>query len=102
MDDSPKLITRGMVEGALRDDAFFKQVPEFLTLKSKLSVLEKASRGCCGSRTRAAKNLLADFLSVLSTLSDASIGKLKRYFGVSKLMYTAQDPRTCAYKTRII
>jgi len=103
MTDQPTLVTRTMVLEALKDASFFKTMPEFLTLKPKLEVMGAQVGGCAGCRGRTvARNITADFLTTMSVLNDAAIGRLKQYFKVAKLMYSAHDPKTGAYTTKIL
>lgn len=103
-DISPTLITRSMIMGALKDDAFYKCMPEFSTLKPKLSTMGvKLGGGCSGCRERkVAQNIMADFLSVLGVLSADSVARLKGYFGIQKLMYSLHNPKSGAYVTKIV
>ena len=104
MTDRPQLVTRTMVLDALKDDKFYKTMPEFLTLKPKLQMMGVAGdSGCAGCRGRTvAKNIMADFLTILSVLDDSALARFKSYYGVAKLMFNAHDPRTGAYMTKII
>ena len=103
MTDQPVLITRNMVLDALKDAAFFKSMPEFLTLKPKLDTMGAQIGGCSGCRGRTiAQNIMADFLVTLSVMDAAAVARLKAYFKVDKLMYNAHDPRTGAYVTKIL
>lgn len=103
-DSRPVLLTRTMILSALKDDAFFRSVPEFSTLKPKLQTMgAQVSSGCAGCRGRKiAKNIMADFMSVLSVLDDMAIGRLKAYFGIPRLMFSVHDPATGAYRTKVI
>lgn len=104
MTDRPTLVTRTMILDALKDDKFYRAVPEFTTLKPKMQVMgAENGGGCSGCRGRVvAHNIMADFMSTLSVLDNAAIERLKQYYKVDKLMFNAQDPRTGAYTTKIV
>ena len=104
MTDHPTLLSRAMVEAALKDEKFFKKMPEFITLRPSLQTMKAATNhGCSGCRGRAVtNNITAAFLAVLSTLNDSAVQRLKRYLGIKKLMYSAHNPRTGAYDTKVI
>lgn len=104
MTDRPELITRDMVLSALKDEKFYRTMPEFLMLKPKLAVMGvDTGNGCAGCRGRTiAKNIMTDFLVTLSVLDDSALARLKNYYKVGKLMFNAHDPRTGAYITKII
>lgn len=101
---NPVVVNRSMVLRALEDPSFFAALPQYAMLKSKLKMMgANEPTGCRGCRGRAvAQNILADFLRVTSILQGEDLNKLKRYFGVEKLMYSSHNPRTGGYESKII
>ena len=103
---SPKLLSRQDVLRALADPAFFRAIPEFASLQSKLKtmgVLDMGRRGCrsCKQR-RVEQNVFRDFLTVLRTLDASALARVKAYLQADALMVTWRNPQTGAFEPAII
>jgi len=106
MPEQPTILSRGFVSKAVVDDAFYTALPEFIPLKAKLKAMHidpKTRGGCRGCRERRIEqSLMKDFLSTMRMLDDNGIERLKRYFGVGKMMYNTHNPKTGEYELKII
>lgn len=91
MADAPTILQAAHVSRAISDPAFYALMPEFLTIKRKIEAMHvDLSSGCspCKKR-RIASAVNSDFVSILNTLSDSGFARLKKYFGVSRLLVRA-------------
>lgn len=84
----PVLIGTDHINRALGDANFFTQLPEFLPVKKKMeAALAAPGPGCMACRRRRAMgSATSDFISVLSTLSDSGLARMKKYLGVERLL----------------
>lgn len=81
------------IKRAIGDDKFFSLMPEFATLRKKVQAMhENLGAGCkpCQKR-RIASSLTSDFVSILNTLSDDGLKRIKQYVGVNRLLVRAID-----------
>lgn len=90
---------------ALGDEKFMSQFPMFRTIKGKADVMQASggSSGCSSCRRGTImSNLTLDFQTILGTLPEGTVRKIKDYFGVDRLMYTALDRQSGVYMTKVV
>jgi hypothetical protein len=81
------------IKRAIGDDNFFTLMPEFSTIRKKIQAMhENVGTGCepCRKR-RVSGSVTSDFVSILNTLSDDGLQRLKRYVGAGRLLVRAVD-----------
>ena len=88
---SPSHITR-----AISDNNFYTMMPEFLAIKKKMEAMHAAPGPGCSScrKRRIATSLSSDFLSIMNSLPDQALSRMKAYLGVDRLLVRAADRRT--------
>lgn len=96
--DKPVIFGGTHFSKAIGDPEFFKKLPQFQTIKVKMDAMHadlKNNKGCtpCQKR-RIQANLEKDFAAIAASLDKESGKKFKEYFGVSKMVIHAVDPRT--------
>lgn len=85
------------VRRALADTRFFQEMPEFSSLKAKISTMKNAptKHGCSSCReNRIRSSVHSDFVNILNSLPTSAIQRFKKYLGVGELMINAYDPKT--------
>jgi hypothetical protein len=104
MPNKPTVLSQGMVDHAVGDNAFFGQMPEFAQLRSTLSPSVRIPAGGCSGcgRTKQKTNLFKNFVLVASSLTLEGGNRLKRYFGVSGLMLNVLDPASKQVTLKIL
>ena len=106
MSKDTQVLSRGMVRKLLAAQDFYAAFVEFRQLESKLKTMNvdlNTGRGCKGCKGRRVEsNLFSDFLLILRSLSPDRVTKLKQHLDIGGLMYSAQDPKTGAYETKVI
>lgn len=92
----PMILSPSHITKAMSDSNFFTMMPEFSAVKKKIEAMHtNLGTGCTPCRRRRiATSLSSDFLSVLDGLSDESMKRMKKYFGVSRMLVRASDKRT--------
>jgi hypothetical protein len=92
----PTLIGTEHITRALGDANFFTLLPEFLPAKRRMeSVMAAPGPGCASCRRRrAVGSATSDFISILSTLSDDGLARMKKYLGVQKLLVRSVNKTT--------
>jgi len=91
--EKPTILSSSHITKAIADSNFFTMMPEFSAIKRKMeSMHTDLGPGCkpCKKR-RIAASLSSDFLSIMNSLPDASLRKLKAYYGVPRLLVRAVD-----------
>lgn len=82
---------------AISDESFFKKLPQFLPIKTKMAAMHadlKSKKGCSTCRQRRVQgNLERDFASILASLDPESRKVFKEHFGVGRMVVHAIDPR---------
>ena len=96
----PVLFSGEHLTRAMKDDAFYAQLPQFLPIKAKIAAMHvdfKYPRGCSPCQQRRVRvNIERDFAAIVSSL-DADAGKIfKSYFGCPRMVIHAVDPKTHA------
>lgn len=86
---------------ALNDASFVLNFPEFKGVKIKSDMFRSGVHSGCSScrKKTIAKNITADFLSVVGVLPPGRIYDLKKYLGADKLMYIKYDSQKGSYRT---
>jgi len=81
------------INKAVSDANFYVMVPEFSTLRVKMETMKgNPKKGCTPCRMRHVINSInADFMHLISTLSDDGKARLKKYYGVDKIRYNKID-----------
>lgn len=106
MSNNTQVLSRGMVRKLLSDNTFFSSFSEFKMLENKLKTMNvdlSTGRGCKGCKGRRIEtNLFRDFLTIMCSLSQERMQKLKKHLGVNQLMYSLQNPKTGGYETKIV
>lgn len=97
----PRVLSMGMVQGALKDPAFMTALPEFRSLQPKFALLKNTKMaGCGGCRgRRIANSFYKDFLHVVWGLAPDRQKQLRKYFGDQPLIVMRQNPVTKRYET---
>lgn len=99
-----KIIELGPAEiaKATGDSSFFKQMPEFATLKIKMDTMrENSTRGCTPCRKRRiVASVNGDFMRLVNTLSADGKERLKKYYGADQIKYNTID--RVARKTYVV
>lgn len=98
----PTVLGADHIKRAIGDPNFFTSMPEFLTIKRKIDAMHlNLGQGCssCQQR-RAVGSMTSDFVTILNSLSDDGLQRLKRYFGINKMIVRAINPRTRKAETR--
>ena len=84
MPENAKILSYSMVSKGLMDPKFYELLPEFVTLKSKLQLLNVdivKKTGCSGcAKRRVESNMFKDFLSVTQSLDSNGINRFKEYY----------------------
>jgi len=85
---------------AIRDDEFFKKLPQFLPIKAKIATMHtdlKTKKGCSSCQKRRIQiNIERDFAAIASSLDPASGKIFKDYFGAQRMLMHAVNPTTHA------
>lgn len=96
-----KILSRPMVEAALRDEAFVTSMPEFSGLRAAFVALPSVRNiaGCCGGEVNAdvERTFLPAFRTAMRALPADRLATLKRYFGCSTLLVSVVEDNV--YKT---
>lgn len=96
MSERPVILQASHVRNAIADPNFYAIMPEFLPLKRKVEALHMdLGKGCstCAKR-RAMDTTSADFVSILNSLSQDGLVRLKKYIGAGRLLIRAVDPKS--------
>lgn len=85
---------------AIKDDAFYAKLPQFLPIKAKINAMHanvKNPSGCssCAQR-RVRTNVERDFAAIVASLDPESGRKFREYFGVNRMVIHAVNPKTHA------
>lgn len=96
-----KILSRSMVESALRDEAFVSSMPEFAGLRTSFVTLPSVRNvaGCCGGEVNAdvERTFLPAFRTTMRALPADRLAALKRYFGCSVVLISVTEDNV--YKT---
>ena len=92
----PTIFSPSHVTRAMADNNFYTLMPEFLPVKKKMEAAKAPSGpGCTPCRKRrAAASFASDFLSIMGSLPDSALTRMKRYFGAERLLVRTADRRT--------
>ena len=91
--ERPTILSPSHISRAIGDSNFFTLMPEFAAIKRKIDAMHAdLGAGCkpCKKR-RIATSLSSDFLSIMNSLSDDGLRRLKKYLGVPRLLVRAAD-----------
>ena len=96
MADKPVILGTDHIKRAIGDANFFTMMPEFLPIRKKMEAMHvDFSTGCspCKKR-RTAVSLSSDFTSILTSLSDDGLKRIKKYLGVNGLLVRTVNRQT--------
>lgn len=100
MDDKPVLFGGAHFTKAIEDESFFKKLPQFLPVKTKMEAMHAdlgKNKGCSSCQKRRIRaNIERDFAAIVASLDPDSSKIFKEYFGVSRMVMHAVDPTTHA------
>lgn len=104
MNNRPSLLSQGMVDRALADNAFYAQLPEFTQLRGSVTTTVKVNNGNCSrcGRTKQKLNTFNNFSTLSTALTQDGRDRLKRYFGVTGLMLNIIDPNSKQVTVKIL
>lgn len=99
MSERPVILQASHVKKAIADPRFYALMPEFLPLKRKVEALHiDLKKGCSScSRRRVMDTTTGDFVSILNSLSQDGLLRLKKYVGAGRLLIRARDPKSNAF-----
>lgn len=91
--ERPVLLGQGHIQRALADDRFYGMLPEFLPIRKKIEASHADVGTSCTPcrRRRMAVSFSSDFVSILNSLSQDGLARLKKYLGVGRLLVRAMD-----------
>lgn len=94
--NKPVIFGTDHIKRAIGDSNFFTLMPEFAPLKKKMEAMHiNLNKGCSScQKRRAATSLSSDFTSILTSLSDDGLTRIKQYLGVPKLLVRTVDKRS--------
>lgn len=99
-EDRPVLFSGTHLKQAINDDSFYKKLPQFLPIKTKIATMHvnlKNPKGCASCQQRRVQgNIERDFAAIASALDPASGKIFKDYFGVKRMVIHAVNPVTHA------
>lgn len=88
--EQPTILSKTMMIRAFADPQFVMQMPEFRMMRAKLSTMKVdllSPRGCTGCKQRRVEqNLYPEFLTTIRYLQPDGLQRLKKYFGIGKIM----------------
>ena len=89
----PVLLGQSHIQRALSDDRFYGMLPEFLPVRRKMEAAHAdLGTGCTPCRRRRlSASFSSDFVSILNSLSQDGLARLKKYLGVGRLLVRAMD-----------
>lgn len=81
------------ISKAISDAEFYRAMPEFSILNTKMRVMkDNSKKGCTPCKMRRVVNSInADFMHILPTLSDDGKARFKKYYGVDEVKYNKID-----------
>jgi hypothetical protein len=80
------LLSRGLVERALRDGSFKSSFPEFNSISVSKAVT--GCRNCANKKQVVAPNVqLSVFMRIVESLSSTKLSALKKYFNADSIQY---------------
>ena len=100
----PMIMSQGVVRKLVTDPDFYKQIPEFVSLRTyqeKLKSETKKSGGCSGCKQKRVEfNTMSAFIYVLASINEEAAGRLKRFLGVEKIQYHGFNKNKGSYELR--
>ena len=102
MTGKPVILQASHVRNAIADPNFYALMPEFLPLKRKVEALHvDLKKGCLScNRRRVMDTTTGDFVSILNSLSQDGLLRLKKYVGAGRLLIRAMDPKSGSFVMR--
>lgn len=98
----PTILSVEHIKKAIGDSNFFEKVPEFAPIKKKMDAMHvDFGTGCspCKKR-RVAASLTSDFTSILTSLSDDGLARVKAYMDIPRLLVRTANRQTGRIETR--
>ena len=92
----PVILSTDHIKKAIGDANFFTLLPEFLPIKKKMEAMHvDFNKGCSACKQRrTATSLSSDFISIINSLSDDGLNRMKSYLGVPKLIVRTTNKQT--------
>lgn len=100
MPRAPVVLGQNMITQALRDPAFYSQVPEFAPLRQQALLAVPAKKACGGcDEPRVSMNLAGAFTSIALMLDRSAAAGLCAYFGGAPLQVQGIHPISKQFKS---